>query len=103
MTVYRPHITVDHYRELVEAKYQRTVKGWALIDPHGAVQGWHQVVPGDNQWASAESALQSFMPDTRARQWCQRLGWTVCEDLDRYWLSEFLATIRTGYKDHGGG
>lgn len=101
--MYRPQITVQEYRYLVECKYQRTIKGWALVDHHNTVQGWHAAVPGDSQWATAESALKAFVPDTRARQWRQRLGWTVQEDLDRYWLTAFLTAIRTGYTLEGGG
>lgn len=91
-----PLISVAEYRYLIECKYRHSVKGWALVDHHGAVQAWHEVIPGNSHWATAESALQSFLTDTRTRHWRQRLGWTVQEDPDRYWLAAFLTVIRTG-------
>lgn len=94
--MYGPHVTVAEYRYLIECKYRPTIRGWALVDHHGAVQAWHEVLPGDSQWATAESAMQAFLSDTRTRRWCQRLGWTVQEDPDRYWLATFLTAIRTG-------
>lgn len=91
-----PHVTVAEYRYLIECKYRNTIKGWALVDHDGGVHAWHEAVPGDSQWATAQSAIKAFLTDTRTRHWRQRLGWTVQEDLDRYWLAAYLTAIRTG-------
>lgn len=103
LTVYRAELTAGQYRELVECKYRAALKGWALIDQHGTVHAWHEVKPGDHHWATATAAMQAFLPDTRTRLWRQRLGWTVHEDPDRYWLCAFLTALRTGNPQTDGG
>lgn len=88
-------LTVDDYRKLIDAKYTPTTTGWALIDNHGTIRGWHQKLPGDPHWDNAEHALHAFIPDSRRRAWAQRLGWSVQHDIDRAMLSTFLIALTT--------
>ncbi|MEX3648155.1 hypothetical protein [Mycolicibacterium porcinum] len=96
-------LTPDQYKALVNCKYQPATAGWALMDHHGNVRAWHWLVPGDPQWASAETALKAFLPDSKRRNWRIRTGWTVRADggeLLNHFLSQAKPLDPGGDDDH---
>ena len=61
---YESAITAEEYRDLVDCKYRGNITGWALVDEHGGVRGWHQQIPGDPTWSDRHSAMRGFIPDS---------------------------------------
>ena len=65
---YESAITAEEYRALVDCKYRANVTGWALVDEHGGVRGWHQQIPGDPRWSDRHSAMRGFRSPTAAAE-----------------------------------
>ena len=84
------------------ANTARNITGWALVDEHGGVRGWHQQIPGDPTWSDRHSAMRGFIPDSGRRLWQTRRGWVVVADPDRYLLGLYLTALRSGVFGTGG-
>ncbi|ART74323.1 hypothetical protein BTO20_37510 (plasmid) [Mycobacterium dioxanotrophicus] len=101
--VWQYPLTAEQYKALIDCKYQATTQGWALLDNHGRVRAWHWQVPGDAHWATAQTALRAFLPDTKHRGWRTRTGWTIQAD-DGELLNSFLSQAKPldpgGDNDH---
>lgn len=70
-------LTADEYRILVEVKYHpgaSQIRGWALRDNDGGIRGWHPYESDNRNWARADGAFRSFVPDTRQRRELVDLG-----------------------------
>lgn len=95
-------ITTEEYRALIDCKYRGNITGWALVDEHGGVRGWHQQIPGDRTWSDRHSAMRGFIPDSGRRMWQTRRGWVVVADPDRYLLGLYPTALRSGVFGTGG-
>jgi hypothetical protein len=95
-------VTAEEYKALVDCKYRGDCTGWALVDEHGDVRGWHQQIPGDATWSDRHGAMRGFIPDHRRRRWQTRRGWLVVADSDRYLLGHYLNALRSGVFGTGG-
>lgn len=91
--VWQYPLSAEQYKALIDCKYQPDTHGWALVDSHGRVRAWHWLVLGDTHWATAETALRAFLPDTKHRNWRIRTGWTVKAD-DGELLNAFLSQAK---------
>ncbi|WP_131824135.1 hypothetical protein [Mycobacteroides abscessus] len=75
----------------IEATSCRTVAGWALLDDRKQVFGWHWIDHADPHWADADSAAQSFINDTRHRDWLlRRRGYLLARDESGQYLTALL-------------
>ncbi|TXI59032.1 hypothetical protein [Mycolicibacterium mageritense] len=73
-------LTAAEYLALVDIKYSPNadaLRGWALRDKDGRTHGWHPKIPGDNHWATADTALHAFLPTASERRKRGLLGWHV--------------------------
>lgn len=84
--------TISLFPELANETTQfRAVAGWALLDDHKQVHGWHWIDRADPHWADATSAAQSFVSDTRHRDWLlRRRGYSIERDDNGHYLSALL-------------
>ena len=98
---YESAITAEEYRALVDCNVNIT--GWAHVDEHGGVRGWHPQIPGDPTGSDRHSTLRGFIPDSGRRMWQTRRGWVVVADPDRYLLGLYLTALRSGVFGTGGG
>jgi len=99
---YESAITAEEYRTLVDCKYRGNITGWALVDEHSGIRGWHQQIPGDPTWSDRHSAMRGFIPDSSRRLWQTRRGWVVVADSHRYLLPLYLTALRAGEFGSGG-
>jgi hypothetical protein len=75
--VFTAPLTADEYRILVEVKYHpgaSQIRGWALRGTDGRIRGWHPHESDNRNWARADDAFRSFVPDTRQRRELVVLG-----------------------------
>jgi len=99
---YESAITAEEYRDLVDRRYRGNITGWALVEEHGGVRGWHQQIPGDPTWSDRHSAMRGFIPDSSRRLWQTRRGWVVVVDAHRYLLGLYPTALRAGEFGSGG-
>ena len=99
---YESAITAEKYRTLVDCKYRGNITGWALVDEHGGIRGWHQQIPSDPTWSDRHSAMRGLIPDSSRRLWQARRGWVVVADSHRYLLRLYLTGLRAGEFGSGG-
>jgi hypothetical protein len=75
--VFTVPLTAAEYRILVEVKYcpaAAHIQGWALRETDGRIRGWHPYGPDNRNWAYADDAFQSFIPDSGERRRLRLLG-----------------------------
>jgi hypothetical protein len=68
--VFTAPLTAAEYRILVEVKYcpgAAHIPGWALRETDGRIRGWHPYESDSRNWAHADDAFRSFVPDSRER------------------------------------
>lgn len=83
----------------VEATSFRAVTGWAVLDDRNQIFGWHWIDLADSRWASSDGAAQSFISDTRQRDWLfRRRGYRVERDENGRYLTALLER-NEGYSD----
>jgi len=84
--------TISLFPELPNETTQfRAVAGWALLDDRKQVHGWHWIDRADPHWADATSAAQSFVSDTRQRDWLlRRRGYSIERDESGQYLTALL-------------
>jgi len=99
---YESAITAEEYRTLVDCKYRGNITGWALVDEHSGIRGWHQQIPGNPTWSDRHSAMRGFIPDSIRRLWQTRRGSVVVADTHRYLLGLYLTALRSGLYGTGG-
>jgi len=69
---YESAITAEEYRTLVDCKYRGNITGWALVDEHSGIRGWHQQIPGNPTWSDRHSAMRGLIPDSSRQPKNQR-------------------------------
>lgn len=55
-------------------------RGWALVDVHGRVWGWHPLDVDDRNWCNASAALAAFIIEPRVRAHLVSDGFHVVAD-----------------------
>lgn len=78
--IFNQPLSPELVRRYVEIKYSAKADhtiGWSLRDDENRTQAWHPHEPGSTQWASADDAFRSFVPDSRRRHFLTIQGWTV--------------------------
>jgi hypothetical protein len=94
--VFTTPLTADEYRILVEVKYHpgaSQIRGWALRDKDGRIRGWHPYESGNRNWAHADDAFRSFVPDTRQRRELVVLGCRIVATTSIQDLTDLLHVI----------
>lgn len=67
-------------------------QGWLLLAGSNSLMGWHWKDPSDAVWGTADTALEGFFPENRAREAALNCGWRVVPDhTDSGRLRAFLA------------
>jgi hypothetical protein len=105
--VFTAPLTAAEYRILLEVKYcpgAAHIHGWALRETDGRIRGWHPYESDSHDWAHADDAFRSFVPDSRERRRLRFLGvQTVVTtgiqdltDLLHISLSDNIATVAAG-------
>jgi hypothetical protein len=87
--VFTAPLTASEYRILVEVKYCQgasRIQGWALRNQDGRIRGWHPYQSDSRNWAHADDAFRSFVPDTSERRrlavlGCRTVATTGIQDL----------------------
>jgi len=93
---YESAITAEEYRTLVDCKYRGNITGWALVDEHSGIRGWHQQIPGNPTWSDRHSAMRGFIRDSGRRLWQTLRGSVVVADSHRHLLGLYLTALRSG-------
>ena len=71
---------------------RRDASGWALVDAHGRVWGWHPFDTDDLDWCDARSALAAFIIEPHIRSRLVDDGFHVVADQDGTLFHTLLAT-----------
>jgi hypothetical protein len=107
-TMFTAPLTAAEYRILLEVKYcpgAAHIPGWALRETDGRIRGWHPYESDSRNWAHADDAFRSFVPDPRERRrltlrGVQTVATTGIQDLTDLLdisLSDNIATAAAGH------